>query len=959
MLKRVVGDWGSSLSDGDYACALAALGVLESTGSQQYPPSSNPALLAGALEREFEAGERTPIWRKACLLRTPELWRETIHADAAALAAAWRQYRGTRWHERQFPRLAVAPAYPYPDLFDINELYGWLRHPDVSPGALVLADPDSDRRRVPWHWPLRIGVPDDPEHAGILALLRAEQQQRSWVELLARCFTVGAGRDACDLLILAPGAAERILSQPRTRIAASFVVCLDDAPTDPLSAGDRSFALRKHLRAAGMAIAGPLAGALGSWFVAMLRDVSHDVPIHAAVTRAGHNVGHEALVFGDPRALDRCRILEIAKRQDVIAGALQPPAPSLELEVWREPTFGGPVAGPELKRDLADELRERIFTSEVSDGVPVADEFARRSQEIEQARPPRWIQANAWRGDAPDTAARSFAPRQWNLLAVHIGPTEERRTDAAFPDSQVDFSGGDVQVTVQLELAGAAVASLPSRVLPGEPPEHRDDSGLAGLASSDIVLPPAGNSSAALFAVFPRKPFARVDGRIAIIHNNRVLQTAQVSVPVDPSADRGTGVAVVSEATIHTPDDVEERREYDVAMLVSDLGGKLHLTVQQGGSTQDVQLDDLNSPITEMDKALGRAAEKWDFKKPMFDQNVFTECLYTLAAHGSELEHHLRKKCGDDIDRWERIHLVPSTDAFLPLEYVYDGLPPDIDAAVCPNVLGALEEGSCDRALPASAAGRSCPNQRDSSFLCPMHFWGFRRLIERNGVVQTAEPARSTSLASLGVPARHPYGKVTSMLFGASARAFAYANDAQAQARERAELVQALENLGTLSDAPDWKEWREAAVKTAPNLLVLIVHTDRHLGTPVLEIGDKKLLGRHQIKPDVSGAAGKPQLLILLGCSTAGVTEDFQPYPVRFRDAGVSIVIAPVAPIRGEDAVPIAKQLAELLGRTLAKPEPTAFGELLPVLRRELLRLGHPGVMGVVGFGDGDWLLGG
>ncbi len=31
----------------------------------------------------------------------------------------------------------------------------------------------------------------------------------------------------------------------------------------------------------------------------------------------------------------------------------------------------------------------------------------------------------------------------------------------------------------------------------------------------------------------------------------------------------------------------------------------------------------------------------------------------------------------------------------------------------------------------------------------------------------------------------------------------------------------------------------------------------------------------------------------------------------------------------------------------------------MPLLRRELLRAGHPGVMGIVGFGDGDWLLGG
>ena len=158
-------------------------------------------------------------------------------------------------------------------------------------------------------------------------------------------------------------------------------------------------------------------------------------------------------------------------------------------------------------------------------------------------------------------------------------------------------------------------------------------------------------------------------------------------------------------------------------------------------------------------------------------------------------------------------------------------------------------------------------------------------------------------------------------------------------------------------DASDWKQWR-ALVAKQPNLLILLAHTD-DVGSPVLEIGDGELLGRQQIVPDLIGPAGQPRLLILLGCSAADVTENFQPYPERFHKAGINIVVAPVAPIRGADAVPIAKRLAQLLAENLGKPEATAFGELMPLLRRRLLLDGHPGVMGIVGFGDGDWLLGG
>ena len=70
-------------------------------------------------------------------------------------------------------------------------------------------------------------------------------------------------------------------------------------------------------------------------------------------------------------------------------------------------------------------------------------------------------------------------------------------------------------------------------------------------------------------------------------------------------------------------------------------------------------------------------------------------------------------------------------------------------------------------------------------------------------------------------------------------------------------------------------------------------------------------------------------------------------------------MLAPIALIRGVDAVRIAKRLSTLLAQRLASAEPTSFGELLPTLRRELLGESYPGVLGLVGFGDGDWLLGG
>jgi hypothetical protein len=614
MLKNIVGDWGAGLNDSDYACALAALGVLESTGTKQHSSSSDPAELVPALEKEFVLGERTPVWRDAQRVNpstTFSSWCESVHTDAAALASAWRlcwknisiRHPG-QVHPGQMPHLAVAIDWrARADLFDFDALCAWLKHPDVGLDALVLANLREGPARVAWHWPLQVGVPAGAEHAGILADLRAAQGQKSWSEHLSRCFTVGTARDACDLLVLTPAAAEQILGQPRTYLRATFIVCLDDPPPDLARVGDHYGVLLERFQAVGGAAIGRFdqSQQLADWFNAVLRQVSHDRPIHAAVWSVGHwGFQRDPLVLGDPRALDQCRILAIAERQDRIAAALEAQRSvdllDANLKPGREVTFGGPggsiptTPSIGLQSRLADALRGLMFTSESVDGLRTAEELAQHASKIDQGRAPRWIQANAWRGDAPLVTARSLAPEQWNLLAVHIGP-DVHRPDAPFQDSRVDFSRGDVSVTVQLELAGATVmplqaadiASVAPRAIalrpadmrcpsgPAEqlvrgllgrlpvPPASKDGSTVPGLASSAILLPPAGDSTLALFAVCPQNLVTQVDGRIAIIHNNRVLQTARLSVRVDAAAERGAGLALIAEATI-TPATMTSRK---------------------------------------------------------------------------------------------------------------------------------------------------------------------------------------------------------------------------------------------------------------------------------------------------------------------------------------------------------------------------------------------------------------
>ncbi|HET9023279.1 MAG TPA: hypothetical protein VFN64_01830, partial [Burkholderiaceae bacterium] len=255
MLRNIIGDWGAGLSDDGYGCALAALGVLEATGTQRHRASSDPAQLLTALKQEFKNGEQTVVWRgakNAGRATTVASWRETMYTDAASLADAWSRYFAEFAHPRQHPRLAVKLDWRgRADLFDFTALCAWLARSGVQ--ALVLDDGRAGPARPRWHWPLQVGVPAGADGAGLLTALGEAQRGRSWVAELARCFTVGEARDACDLLLLTPGDARKVLEQTRSRLRASFVVCLDGTAPDLAPLAERSIALRERLDAAGVA----------------------------------------------------------------------------------------------------------------------------------------------------------------------------------------------------------------------------------------------------------------------------------------------------------------------------------------------------------------------------------------------------------------------------------------------------------------------------------------------------------------------------------------------------------------------------------------------------------------------------------------------------------------------------------------------------------------------------------
>jgi hypothetical protein len=566
MQKDIVGNWGSDLEETVYGQALAALGVLEATGTDQHQANADPKQILAALQIEFEHGDRTVLWRRAHNIdgATQKSWRETIHENARALAEGWRLLLQSIGHPRQGPRLAVKTGWlKRHDLFDFNALMGWLAAKETGCEALVLM-PDNGwqaKYRTLWHWPLSIGVPAVTDGEPLLDCLR--NIRNGWIENLGILQPVGEARDACDLLILPPGIAAYLAEQPRLYLQASFIACLDE-PVTWSAAGETSQArLREKVGAAGIVSVGK-ALYPGLWYEDLMRELSHDLPVHAAVWRVDRSqTGILPVVVGEPEALDRLRIATIGDRIDrklemMAARPRRLPKPitrhlaqTLGYPGPREPDVQ-PEPAPE--GTLGAEIRSRLFSHETVDGLPIAAAIAQKTGELEGKRVLRYIQAQAWREDVETSPARALAPERPGLLTVFIGPSAEPLL-GPFPDHQFDFTAGPVTLTVQIELAGASVATideerldvsglswvrfqgntvpshlfqLAKRLAASQDPIVTGQT-LVSVASAGIQLPLAGDSSRAVFALWPQPGVTEVTGRISIIHQNRVVQTARLT----------------------------------------------------------------------------------------------------------------------------------------------------------------------------------------------------------------------------------------------------------------------------------------------------------------------------------------------------------------------------------------------------------------------------------------------
>ena len=453
---------------------------------------------------------------------------------------------------------------------------------------------------------------------------------------------------------------------------------------------------------------------------------------------------------------------------------------------------------------------------------------------------------------------------------------------------------------------------------------------------------------------------------VTVLHANRALQAATLSAFClqDPTnVPPGFEATFRFEAIRPGTAGVEERQPFDAAVVAR--GGK-------DGPGAAGFTD--GTPLAFDDKVLGPIADRirTALRKLADDAASFTAgltadasvaLLRQLAFQGRDLYDLVGKpledaRPGAPLDRIQVV--VTDTEAFIPVEFIYDLPAPTLDAGLCANARKALRDGRCD---PANHPDGDLPDT--SSVVCPIGFWALRKVVERQ-VVGTRD---DDALKDRDFAIRAEVSAERPALDALTHAVVAWSDRVDLGVDGQSKLVvKALERMTHKQTvaAKTWKEWVAAIDKDGPPLLVLLSHTVTVQGTSALEIGPdgagSQCLRVQLVPRFVKRKPEDAPMVLMLGCDTADGRAEPESYIARVRDVGAAVVVGTIAPVLGETAAPVAVALLEELRKTAEDPALAAggvatFGEAMVRVRRALVAKGHLTALTLTAVGDADWRL--
>ncbi len=925
--KQLLGDAGVTLSDNQYVQAVAGLGLRG--GKRRLGAGPAGIIWSAAPWSRPTSRRRQSTWSRQELLGFIEEWENLQKATPE-------------------PRVVIEPDPAAASDIDTFSLFRILGRQEARTGSVFIsAQPGQTDLRL--QMPMRVGAwQEDYEALGLEAIATA------WpASSIMEFHPLSREHARCDVLILR-GTVRTALRQilaSRFIVRAALILLLGPADAPWQRMQGVANALLSETQAAGLSLitlqsAGHLASLFGAWAF----ELSHNTPLDIGLKKAFGETA--ALHLLSPSLIEaaalptaarmlgrRLRVLAPSTRFALSGGTLE----RIGLEGLRA------KAPRTLPRELARTLRTRAdvlpYVQESQGGTALA-EISAAEKEARYAeadvQPDRVLQADlfAIRDGKANKQLRPFVVDQPHRLEAFIGPPGggALQVDKAFPDTVLDWQNAD-QFTLGVVFSEPNQWDVPQ--------------------VGTLVLRRYGTSTRCRFDFTPTKagPFR---ARLTIQYRGRVLETALLEAKVETS-DQAAAAAVdgtprlSDETKIHgTLTTLDDRRRFDANLVLNNtVTGQA--TVQVAGREGAIvaSLSEIEQQLERISARLRDVANNAKRYTKGLDSKDSTAMLIKLATHGHALFGRLVRDYIDvssaakELRDSEYLQIVAAKpEAVVPLELVYQYAPPADDAKLCPNAIEALEAGRC----PADCDTKTSP----ATHVCPMGFWGLRKVIERH----VHNPKLATGAAFIA--AVEPIGS-RSVIPLKGAALLAASKNVKAVARTALEKAVARQwkPSGKVATVGKWAEWKKAVGEVKPTLVVALPHSDGVNEDISLEISGDILVTRFLTEDYLRPSHDQPPpLVLLLGCDVAGKgdAKAYTSHVQNFRYSGAPVILGTLAIIEGSAAAAAAGIIVEQLVKVVGS-KPDRFGEVLRQAKREAMKKGLLMVLGLVGIGDADWQL--
>jgi hypothetical protein len=456
-----------------------------------------------------------------------------------------------------------------------------------------------------------------------------------------------------------------------------------------------------------------------------------------------------------------------------------------------------------------------------------------------------------------------------------------------------------------------------------------------------LFLPPHGDSLPCSFSFRTHGVRDEYRARILITHENRVIQTLVFSSPLGP-ADRRFALEVEN---VVSPgfEPSWHGQPFDAAIVVNhDRTGQAGFTTVVGTEVSFREPLGIDRLVSEV-KALLSAEATFPAPRGTLDDSALLKLFDDLARYGRAILKPMPTELQGRVPEGARIQIVEArSGAWLPVEILYSSPLPKAAAQLCPNARAALL---------GEASHASCAHRDDRQYLCPLRFWGFSCVIERQPSL--TPPAGADYTISVPQPGANHLDVFKSVLVGASSKVRAQ------DLTDPGGIIDAVRRVATSArTVKDWDEWESAVEADSPSLLLLLPHSQEdpaHPGISGLEIGGVLLTYPELESTYVTGPAASTPVVLLLGCSTQLTDVPFLNFVEAFKREQAALVIGTLATIRGRRAVAFVGELLD--GLKAAAGSQRTFGEVFLQTKRRLLAGGDGFVLSLTAYGDVGWRL--